>query len=117
MKLSNYEKETIFLMNEADREASVYTYNDALKKQLEALCVSHPEQVRRTEDNGYGGLTFALPTHEQKKMGLTVFLLPLQPLYNVRNAGNLAVSQRFYVIGKRPGRCGIAVFRVKELLR
>lgn len=61
MKLSNYEKETIFLLNEADREASVFTYNDALKKQLEALYKSHPEQVRRTEDNGYGGLTFALP--------------------------------------------------------
>ena len=61
MRLSNYEKETIFLFNEADREASVFTYNDALKKQLEALCVSHPEQVLRTEDNGYGGLTFALP--------------------------------------------------------
>jgi len=50
-------------------------------------------------------------------MGLTVFQLPLQPLYNVCNAGNLAVSQRLYVLGKRPGRCGVAVFRVKELLR
>ena len=29
MRLSNYEKETIFLFNEADREASVFTYNDA----------------------------------------------------------------------------------------
>lgn len=61
MKLSNYEKETIFLFNESDREASVFTYNDALKKQLEALRVSHPEQVCQTEDNGYGGLTFVLP--------------------------------------------------------
>lgn len=61
MKLSNYERETIFLFNEAERKASIFTYNDALKKQLEALCVSHPEQVLRTEDNGYGGLTFALP--------------------------------------------------------
>ena len=61
MRLSNYEKETIFLFNEADRVASVFTYNDALKKQLGELCKSHPEQVRRTEDNGYGGLTFALP--------------------------------------------------------
>lgn len=61
MRLSNYEKETVILFNEADREASVFTYNDALKKQLDALCMSHPEQVRRTDDNGCGGLTFALP--------------------------------------------------------
>lgn len=61
MKLSNYEKETIFLFNEADRTASVFTYNDALKKQLGALCESYPGQVRRTEDNGCGGITFELP--------------------------------------------------------
>ena len=66
MKLSNYEKETIYLFNEADREASVFTYNDALKKQLGELCKSHPEQVRRTEDNGYGGITFALPKKRLK---------------------------------------------------
>ncbi len=61
MKLSNYEKETVFLFNEADRAASIFTYNDALKKQLGALCESHPGQVRRTDDNGCGGLTYELP--------------------------------------------------------
>lgn len=61
MKLSNYEKETIILWNEAEKTASVYTHNAALQEQLTALCESHPEQVRRTEDNGHGGLTFELP--------------------------------------------------------
>lgn len=61
MKLSNYERETIFLFNEAERKASIFTYNDALKKQLAALCESYPEQVRRTEDNGCGGETYELP--------------------------------------------------------
>lgn len=61
MGLSNYERETVILFNEADREAGIFTYNEALKKQLGALCESHPGQVRRTEDNGCGGLTFALP--------------------------------------------------------
>ena len=60
MKLSNYERETIFLFNEAERKASIFTYNDALKKQLAALCESYPEQVRRTEDNGCGGETYEL---------------------------------------------------------
>jgi len=61
MKLSNYEKETIILFNEAEKTASVYTHNTALREQLAALCGSHPEQVRRTADNGHGGLTFELP--------------------------------------------------------
>ena len=61
MKLSNYEKETIILWNEAEKTASIYTHNAALQEQLAALCESHPEQVRRTEDNGHGGLTFELP--------------------------------------------------------
>ena len=48
-------------INEAERKASIFTYNDALKKQLAALCESYPEQVRRTEDNGCGGETYELP--------------------------------------------------------
>ncbi len=61
MKRKNYEKESIFLFNEADRTASVYTHNAALIRQLTGLCSSHPEQVRHIEDNGCGGLTFELP--------------------------------------------------------
>ena len=53
MKLSNLEKETIILWNEAEKTASVYTYNPALIRQLSELC--------RTGDNGWGGLTFSLP--------------------------------------------------------
>ena len=61
MKLSNYEKETIILFNEAEKTASVYTHNAALQGQLAALCGSHPERVRQTADNGHGGLSFELP--------------------------------------------------------
>lgn len=61
MKLSNYEKETIILWNEAEKAASVYTHSPTLQAQLAALCQSHPEQVRQTGDNGRGGLTFSLP--------------------------------------------------------
>ena len=61
MKLTNYEKESVILFNEADRAASIYTHNAALIRQLTALCGSYPEQVRRTGDNGCGGLTFELP--------------------------------------------------------
>ena len=61
MKLTNVEKETIINFNEAEHTASIYTHNEALKRQLLALCQSHPEQVRQTAANGWGGLTFELP--------------------------------------------------------
>ena len=61
MKLTNIEKETIVNFNEAERVASVYTYNRVLQEQLLALCRSFPEQVRQTAANSWGALTFELP--------------------------------------------------------
>ena len=61
MRLTNIEKETVINFNEAERTASVYTHNEALKHQLLELCQSHPEQVRQTAANVWGGLTFELP--------------------------------------------------------
>jgi len=61
MKLSKIEQETIINFNEAEGTASVYTHNEALKRQLSELCRSHSEQVRQTDANRWGGLTFELP--------------------------------------------------------
>lgn len=61
MKMSKYEKETIFFFTEAEPKAGVFTYNVALKRQLAALCESHPDQVRLTLDNGNGGQNYELP--------------------------------------------------------
>lgn len=61
MRLTNVEKETVINFNEAERTASVYTHNEALKRQLLELCQSYPEQVRQTASNAWGGLTFELP--------------------------------------------------------
>ena len=61
MKLTNIEKETIVNFNEAERMASVYTYNRVLQEQLLELCQTYPEQVRQTAANGWGALTFELP--------------------------------------------------------
>ena len=61
MKLTNIEKETVINFNEAERTASVYTHNEALKRQLLELCRTHPEQVHQTAANTWGGLTFELP--------------------------------------------------------
>ena len=61
MRLTNIEKETVFNFNEAERTASVYTHNEALKRQLLDLCQTYPEQVRQTAANAWGGLTFERP--------------------------------------------------------
>ena len=61
MKLSKIEKETIINFNEAERTASIYTHNEALKRQLLELCQTHPGQVRQIAANRWGGLTFELP--------------------------------------------------------
>jgi len=61
MKLTNIEKETVVNFNEAERMASVYTHNKALKRQLLELCRTHPEQIHQTAANAWGGLTFELP--------------------------------------------------------
>ena len=61
MRLTNMEKETVITFNEAERTASIYTYNAPLREQLIGLCRSHPEQVRQTAANHWGGLTFELP--------------------------------------------------------
>lgn len=61
MRLSKIEQETIINFNEAEGTASVYTHSEALKRQLSELCRSHPGQVRQTDANRWGGLTFELP--------------------------------------------------------
>ena len=53
MKLTKIEQETIINFNEAERTASIYTHNEALKRQLLELCQSHPEQVRQTAANAW----------------------------------------------------------------
>ena len=42
MKLSKYEKETIILFNEGEREASIFTYNADLKRRLAAFAKKYP---------------------------------------------------------------------------
>ena len=61
MKLSNLEKETIILWNEAERDAEIYTHNPALQQQLRDLCGQYPEQVRLTKEGPHGSITVQLP--------------------------------------------------------
>ena len=60
-KLTNYEKETIIVFNEAETEAEVFTYNGRLIRQIEALCRDFPDKFKRVIDNGAGGITYCVP--------------------------------------------------------
>ena len=73
MSLLKVEQETIILFNEAETTASVYTHNATLQRVLLELCQTHPAQVRQTEDNRHGGLTFELPKKWVKRSTETGF--------------------------------------------
>lgn len=40
--------------NEAEKTASVYTFNKSLKKKLDALTAERPDEVQRTRENFSG---------------------------------------------------------------
>lgn len=46
MSLTKYEQETILNFNEAEKEASVFTHNKALRRKLEKLAQERPEDCR-----------------------------------------------------------------------
>ncbi len=55
------ERETIILFNEADDTATVYTFNNALKKRLAAFAEKHPGLCKLTVDDAvYGSVTYEI---------------------------------------------------------
>ena len=59
-KLTKYEKETIILFNEADDEASIYTYNAGLRKRLANFSKKHPDLCRLEKSCDQGGVSYVL---------------------------------------------------------
>lgn len=60
MKLSKYEKETIVLFNEGEREASIYTYNADLKRRLAVFAKKYPNLCRLECSTDEGSMTYLL---------------------------------------------------------
>lgn len=55
------ERETIILFNEADDTATIYTFNNALKKRLAAFAEKHPDLCELTVDDiNYGSMTYEI---------------------------------------------------------
>ena len=73
MKLTNAEKETIFLSNEQDSTMEIYTHNDKLRRTLADLSHRHPELYKVTSTDQYGGMSFSF----SKKLITVKFKEPL----------------------------------------
>lgn len=59
--LTRAEQETIVIFNEEEPQASVYTYNRSLKKNLRELSEKFPQNVTFEREDGRGGETFLIP--------------------------------------------------------
>ena len=70
-KLSKYEKETIVNFNEADREASIYTFNADLKRRLAEFAKNYPLLCRLEKSTPEGSVTYVL-----EKSRLSIRLVP-----------------------------------------
>ena len=61
-KLTNYERETILLFNEAEDNADVTTYNAALIRKLGRLAEERPQEIKLVDVNDDdGGFRYVIP--------------------------------------------------------
>ena len=60
-KLSLLERETIFLMNEKEKTATVFTYNRAYQKKLKNLCNRCSDNVILQSKNDDGAFIYCFP--------------------------------------------------------
>ena len=64
MNLTLAERETIILFNEADFDATVYTYNERLKAQAAEYAEQNPGKISGYNVDGTGALHMTLPKSE-----------------------------------------------------
>lgn len=71
IKLTKYEKETIVNFNEAEQEASIYTFNGDLKRRLAEFSRKYPQYCRLERSTDEGSVTYVLD-----KSRLSIRLVP-----------------------------------------
>ena len=59
-KYTKYEQETIFLYNQEEKTAEIYTYNQSLMRKLGKGCLLYPD-LFKLKCEGYGAKTFIIP--------------------------------------------------------
>ena len=89
-KLTKYEKETIILFNEADDEASIYTYTAGLRKRLANFSKKHPDLCRLEKSCDQGGVSYVLD-----KSRLSIRLQPPMSEERRRKASEYAKQNGF----------------------
>ena len=81
MSVSNIERETIILFNEAEDTVSVYTFNPTLKRKLGDFSEKYPALCKKTAEDSLGSVTYSVakdrlsislraPLSEEKKEAL-----------------------------------------------
>lgn len=81
MSVSNIERETVILFNEAEDTVSVYTFNPTLKRKLEGFSEKYPALCKKTAEDSLGSVTYSVakdrlsislraPLSEEKKEAL-----------------------------------------------
>ena len=81
MSVSNIERETIILFNEAEDTVSVYTFNPTLKRKLGDFSEKYPALCKKTAEDSLGSVTYTVakdrlsislraPLSEEKKEAL-----------------------------------------------
>ena len=81
MSVSNIERETVILFNEAEDTVSVYTFNPTLKRKLGDFSEKYPEICKKTAEDSLGSVTYSVakdrlsislraPLSEEKKEAL-----------------------------------------------
>ena len=61
MKLTPYERETIFLYNEAEDTASVYTHEPKLIQKLKLLHKKYPDKIYPDCKEHHGAVSYIVP--------------------------------------------------------
>lgn len=81
MSVSNIERETVILFNEAEDTVSVYTFNQTLKRKLGDFSEKYPALCKKTAEDSLGSVTYSVakdrlsislraPLSEEKKEAL-----------------------------------------------
>lgn len=60
MSVSNIERETIILFNEAEGTVSVYTFNPTLKRKLGDFSEKYPALCKKTAEDSLGSVTYTV---------------------------------------------------------
>lgn len=59
--LTPYEKETIILYNQGEKEASVYSFDPKLIRRLKRLAEKYPDEVRLEKEYKNGSCSYTVP--------------------------------------------------------